>query len=185
MQRPGVREEIERIEGESVEASSRATYERARRLASMAAWSVDLQCRRLASTDSGDDVFVLRRWTDFDFLIVALTRLRRACTLAARVPQIRQFMLDALSEFDTALPDLKRMRDVAEHVDEYAINRGRRKMVDRLALEVSAMSHDGSTLEWLGARLNTNEASQAAQNCLHPFNRLQMLFLRWNRESDA
>ena len=90
-----------------------ATYQRARRLANVAMWSIELQCRRLESVEPEDAMFVLRRWTDFDFLIVALTRLRRAARLAARIPQLQASLGAALAQFDRALPHLRKMRDVA------------------------------------------------------------------------
>jgi hypothetical protein len=102
-------------------------------------WSIELQCRRLEAVEREDADFVLRRWADFDFLIVALTRLRRATGLAAKIPQLRASLDAALEQFDKALPGLKKMRDVTEHVDDYALDRGRQKAVGRQALEVSTM----------------------------------------------
>lgn len=55
------------------------------------------------------------------------------------------------------------MRDVAEHVDDYALDQGRQKVVARQSLEVSTMEADGPTLRWLQARLNAREASQASR----------------------
>ncbi|WP_144007161.1 hypothetical protein [Pelomonas sp. KK5] len=140
-----------------------ATYERARRLANLAVWSVDLQCRRLRSTEPEDEVFLFRKWADFGFLVVALTRLRRAASLAAELPEIRLLVQPALRQFDLSVPDLKRMRDVAEHIDDYALDRGRSRSVARNSLEVSSLNDDGPTLEWLEARLNAEEALHAAQ----------------------
>jgi hypothetical protein len=142
-------------------AVSSATYERARRLANLALWSIDLQCRRLRTSEPEDEAFIFRKWADFGFLIVALVRLRRAASLAARISEIRSIMLLALAQFDAALPDLKTMRDVAEHIDDYALERGKNKTVVRQSLEVSAMEV-GPTLEWLNGRLNAEEALQAA-----------------------
>ena len=140
-----------------------ATYERARRLANVAMWSIELQCRRLEAVEPEDAEFVLRRWADFDFLIVALTRLRRATRLAAKIPQLQASLGTALVQFDKALPDLKKMRDVAEHVDDYAVDQGRQKAVSRKSLEVSTIEADGPTLCWLQARLNARDASQASR----------------------
>jgi hypothetical protein len=140
-----------------------ATYERARRLANVAIWSIELQCRRLEAVEPEDAEFVLRKWADFDFLIVALTRLRRATALAAKIPQLRASLEEALEQFDKALPDLKKMRDVAEHVDDYAADQGRQKAVARQSLEVSTMEADGPTLSWLQASLNAWEAAQASR----------------------
>jgi hypothetical protein len=110
-----------------------------------------------------DGNFVLRRWADFDFLIVALTRLRQAARLAAKVPQLQASLDTALVQFDEALPNLKKMRDVAEHIDDYALDEGRQKAVARQSLEVSTMEADGPTLCWLQARLNARDASQASR----------------------
>src|SRR5919197_2257924 len=129
------------------------TYERARRLANVAMWSIELQCRRLEAVEPDDAEFVLSRWADFDFLIVALTRLRRAARLAAKIPQLQASLDTALVQFDSALPDLKKMRDVAEHIDDYALDQGRQKAVAVQSLEVSTMEADGPTLCWLQARL--------------------------------
>ena len=108
-------------------------------------------------------MFVLRRWADFDFLIVALTRLRRAVRLASEVPQLQASLDAALAHFDRVLPDLKKMRDVAEHVDDYALDEGRQKTVRRQSLEVSTMEAEGPTLYWLESKLNAREACQASQ----------------------
>lgn len=145
------------------EPTPAATYERARRLANVALWAVHLQCRRLRNNDEIDEEFVLRRWADFDFLIIALTRLRKAVSLAGKAPMLAQPVTQALASFDEVLPDLKKLRDTAEHIDEYAVDRGRVKSIKRQSLEVSSLSMEGPTLEWLGFRLNTEEALDASQ----------------------
>lgn len=139
---------------------SAATYERARRLANQALWTVDLQCRRLNSDEPEDDRFILRKWSDFHFLIVALTRLRRASELAAKVPAINEGIRAALQTFDATLPHLKKMRDVAEHIDDYAVDSGKDRSISRKSLEVG--SSDGETWEWLGFEIDTNNALSAS-----------------------
>jgi hypothetical protein len=141
-----------------------AIYERARRLANVAIWSVELQRRRLSAAEPGDADFVLRKWADFDFLIVALTRLRRAARLAAQVPELESFLRAAIEEFDSTLPGLKRFRNVAEHVDDYAIDRGREQSVCRQSLEVSSFDAEGPTLHWLGLSLNARQALEASEH---------------------
>jgi hypothetical protein len=147
----------------AMKPTSAATYERAKRLANLSLCAIDLQCRRLSSSEPEDSVFIFRKWADFDFLTVALTRLRRAAKLAAGIPELQVSLGAALAEFDAALPHLKRMRDVAEHIDDYAVDRGRERSIARQSLEVSFMSNDDSTIEWLGARLNSQEALKASQ----------------------
>lgn len=143
--------------------TSAATYERARRLANVSIWAIELQCRRLELSEPEDAIFIFRKWTAFDFLIVALTRLRRAAVLAVRVPQVQEAVSVALQEFDAALPGLKKLRDIAEHIDEYAVGRGRQRSVKRQELEVSQMSTDPPVLVWLGHELNARDALHAGQ----------------------
>jgi hypothetical protein len=140
-----------------------ASYERAKRLANIALWSVELQCRRLRSAEPEDGAFALRKWADFHFLVVSLTRLRRAAQLAARVPELHRHLADAIARFDSALPGLKAMRDVSEHIDEYALDQGQRRNVSRQELEVSSLAEEGPTLNWLGSTLNASDALRSSQ----------------------
>jgi hypothetical protein len=138
-----------------------ATYERARRRANIAVWTIALQRRRLRSEEPEDNEFVFRKWADFDFLIVSLTRLRRAAVLASRVPGIRTEIQAALKQFDASLPGMKTMRDVAEHFDEYAMDKGKNKTVKRPSLEVSSLNDQ--ILQWLGVELDTDLALRASE----------------------
>jgi hypothetical protein len=66
-----------------------------------------------------------------------------------------------IKAFDAKLPMLKNMRDVAEHIDDYAVDKGRVKSFSRKALEVGAI---GSTIfEWLGYKLDADKALKAAR----------------------
>ena len=141
--------------------SSGATYERARRLSNLAMWTVDLQCRRLQTDEPEDDAFVFRRFADFDFLVVALSRLRRAAMIATAVPEAKQLVMEAIARFDGSLPGLKKFRDVAEHIDEYAVDSGRIRAVRRQDLEVSTFADN--TLTWLGHSISSSEALRAGQ----------------------
>ena len=141
--------------------SPEATYERARRLANIALWTIDLQCRRLRFSEPEDEKFLYRKWADFHFLIVALTRLRRAAVLATKVTVIEQNINKAIEEFDSAMPNLKKMRDVAEHIDDYAIDNGRNKNISRKSLEVSTLND--TTFEWLYFKLDAIEALNTSQ----------------------
>jgi hypothetical protein len=146
--------------GTKMKPDSAATYERARRLANQALWTVDLQRRRLNSVEPEDDKFILRKWSDFHFLIVALTRLRRAAELAAKAPPISEQMRVALKTFDAALPHLKKMRDVAEHIDDYAVDSGKDRSISRKSLEVG--SSDGEIWQWLGFEIDASKALSAS-----------------------
>jgi hypothetical protein len=52
-------------ENQSGIPSHAATYERARRLANLAVWTVALQKRRLKTNEPEDAEFLFRRWADF------------------------------------------------------------------------------------------------------------------------
>jgi hypothetical protein len=161
--------------------TSAATYERARRLANVSMFAVDLQVRRLQSTQPEDSRFLFRKWFDFDSLVVALTRLRRAAALAAKIAEVEKTMRGALTEFDSSLPDLKRLRDVAEHFDDYALDKGRIRAVGRKALEVSYMDADGPTLTWLGVQLNASDARDAAGRLFKAVKTAASMFPRMER----
>jgi hypothetical protein len=162
---------------EQVNAPSHAaTYERARRLANLAMWTVALQRRRLKTHEPEDGEFLFRRWADFQFLIVALTRLRRAATLAATVPTVKSAIRIALASFDAALPTLKNMRDIAEHFDDYALDRGRDPSISRKSLEVGVVGD--SVFQWLGHQLDADAAVTAARQLFKAIQHAQSLVAR-------
>jgi hypothetical protein len=125
--------------------SEAATIERAARLTNEAMWVVALQRRRLTTTEPEDRSFPGRLWADWQFFIVALIRLRAAAKIACAVPEVRDEAARALAAFDDGLP-IRRMRDVGEHIDDYAVGRGKHSDVERRALEVG--SFDSTTLRW-------------------------------------
>ena len=73
-------------------------------------------------------------------------------------------MRAAIEEFDSTLPGLKRFRNVAEHIDDYALDRGREQSVCRRSLEVASFDAEGPTLHWLGFFLNARQALQASEH---------------------
>jgi len=145
----------------SMKPDNAATYERAKRLANIALWTIDLQRRRLNSKEPEDAEFIFRQWSDFHFLVVALTRLRRAAELASKVTTISEQIQVSLKTFDDALPNLKKMRDVAEHINDYAMDNGKDKNISRKSLEVST-SDGGDVWEWLGYELDAGAALRAS-----------------------
>jgi hypothetical protein len=102
--------------------------------------------------------------------------LRRAAKLAASIPEVQPRLSAALTEFDAALPHLKRMRDVAEHIDDYAVDRGRESSIARQSLEVSSMSENGSALGWLGVELNSHEVLKASQRLFEAIKEASTVF---------
>jgi hypothetical protein len=137
--------------------SDASTYERARRFANRAMWTVALQRRRLKTDEPEDHQFIFRRWADFQFLIIVLWRLRRATELAAKVPALKRAMKEAQKNFDAAVPALKTMRDIAEHFDEHAMDKGHySSSISRRSLEVAVIGD--SVFQWLGHELNVDAA---------------------------
>jgi hypothetical protein len=149
--------------------SHAATYERARRFANVALYTVALQQRRLRTKEPEDGEFLFRRWADFQFMIIALTRLRRAAVLAAKVPAIKKEIDAALDQYDSILPMLKELRDVAEHFDDYALDVGRLAKVRRQSLEVGFVSE--TTFKWLDDELDANVALKAGQRLFEAIKR--------------
>jgi hypothetical protein len=155
---------------DKIAPSDAATYERALRLANFAMWTVALQRRRLKTDEPEDEEFVLRRWADFQLFTTALTWLRRAATLATKVPRLKSPVEDARNTFDTALPRLKDMRDVTEHIDEYAIGKGRKSdIISRKSLEVGII--EGSLFKWRGFELDVDTALSAAEQLFEDIKR--------------
>ena len=140
-----------------------ATLERARSLTNEAMLAVVLQRRRLTTREPEDDKFVFRPWADFQFFIVALRRLRRAAAIAADQPRVQE----ALAAFDIALPFLSKLRNVGEHIDEYAVDDPRYRggspggRVSRRELQVGEWGENA--WNWLGERVDLDAAVTAAE----------------------
>jgi hypothetical protein len=92
-------------------------------------------------------------------------------------------MQKAIRDFDTALPSRKKMRDVAEHIDEYAIDSGRDRNVSRKSLEVA--SCNGVTWTWLGYELDANEAMKASGQLFEAIRQGQIFLSKKPNKPDA
>lgn len=138
-----------------------ATFEMVLSLATEATFAVAMQRRRLRSVEPEDEVFIFRYWFDLQFTVIALRRLRRAAELAESIPPLKASVVSAIAAFDAALPDLRMMRDVGEHINEYARDRGRKKEIRHRQLQVGTW--DGMTYSWLGGSINVDDALGAAE----------------------
>jgi hypothetical protein len=147
-----------------------AILERAVRLGSDSLYGIALQVRRLKGKEPEDEEWWARIWIDFQFLIVVLWRMRQSGVLAKSANIQRERIRQAISAFDTAVPDLKRMRDVAQHFEEYAVDGpGRRHLrprigtkVGRRMLEVGSFYDDG--VRWLDGVIDFPAADLAARD---------------------
>jgi hypothetical protein len=131
----------------------------AKTFASEALRMAALQHRRIRA-ERDDEVWAF--WADLQFLVVSLQRLRQAAALGERSTRYRAEIEAAIAEFERELPQLRRMRNVGEHIDEYALGLGRDQTVERRALLVGGMSDDGD-FEWLGSEINVDRALEAAE----------------------
>ena len=135
----------------------RAKYDRARALAAQQLWGVHLQLERLRASWWSETRRYGESRADFEFLVGALWRLRRAAMLAATIPPLAQSVTPAVTAFDTALPMLRRWRNVGEHFDSHAFDPNGEK------LDSSARGADW--FGWLGQRVEL-DAVEIAANAL-------------------
>lgn len=113
-----------------------------------------------------------RQEIDLHFLLVALTRLRRAVGLTGRVEGLRDRLLDSLMEFDEDVPLLTTLRNVAEHFDDYTRGKGRTSQVKRHQLQVWSLGEDedsGLVWRWLGVEFSVEGAHRAATRLYRSF----------------
>ena len=102
---------------------------------------------------------------DLHFLLVALVRLERAVGRGAAEGNLASEITPELKAFRTAIPGLRRMRDVSEHADEYNLSEGRRADVPRAQVQVWSMSNTtagGLVWHWIGQQLDVDCANEAA-----------------------
>ena len=82
-------------------------------------------CKPLSDEPSLKDLHAYM--VDLETSLVFLMRLRRAAVLLMRNIESGASLVPAIERFDTALPDLKHLRDTAEHFDDYILGKGRHK----------------------------------------------------------
>jgi hypothetical protein len=137
--------------------------ERTLRLVNIELHAVALQRRRLASSEPEDDDFDFRWWTDLQFFILALWRLRRYAEIVVSVPSATGQIRLALDQFDRAVPALRVMRNIGEHGDEYAVDSASRQVKSIHARQLEVGAWDGQTYQWLGRSLNVDQALAAGK----------------------
>lgn len=131
-----------------------AQLERAKRLVNIQIFTIQLQIRRIRTSEPEDQEFVFRWWADLQFLILTLWRLRRAALIAKDEPVVER----AIKEFDLGLPGLKVMRDVGEHIEDYALNSSHRHRKDKTKSMLEVGSWADPIYSWMGETLNIDEA---------------------------
>lgn len=113
-----------------------SNYARVRRLASRYCWGVERQIERLRKsqeeilrefkgTHRGYSHYTLKN--DWEILLIFLTRLRRCLFILQKLGPNLQLDSSFITRFDSAVPDLKDLRDYEEHFDDYSLGQGRNK----------------------------------------------------------
>jgi hypothetical protein len=140
---------------------SEEILDRAVMRANRAMFTIQMQIRRIGSAEPEDATFLWRQIADFEFLVIAATRLRRAAELAKNAPETKTQITAAIMQFDKSLPGLKKLRDIAEHIDDYSVDQGKNKNIDRRYLENCMVTGGGKTWTWLGESINTDDLLDA------------------------
>ncbi|MGH8826670.1 MAG: hypothetical protein ACRDVZ_03520, partial [Jiangellaceae bacterium] len=107
--------------------------------------AVHMQHRRITSPLIGPEApgsEVFRQEIDLHFMLVALIRLRCAVGLTTRVEALQDGLLEQLVAFDERVPGLSRLRNVAEHVDDYTTGRGRQSDIRRSQLQAWSLGEE-------------------------------------------
>jgi hypothetical protein len=125
--------------------------------------SVHLQWQRSRREEPDDERWGgsgFRQEVDLRFFLTGLHRLRET---AVRVAEITQdtTLRQGIDAFNAALPDLDRMRNADEHIDEYLAGLGRDPTVPVSALGV--VTWDDSTFKWAGMSLDAERAFGEAE----------------------
>jgi hypothetical protein len=137
--------------------SQREQYDRALRLTEQQVVAVTLQVHRLHAFWTAPDRRFAESRADFEFLVSALRRLRRAAALAASIPGLAEEMGKALADFDAALPMVRRLRNISEHLDEHVFGPN--------WWELEYASRGPASFRWLGEEVSF-DAAQAASVAL-------------------
>ena len=142
-------------------------YEDARNMANIAVWGVDLQIQRLRSGENQIKEFVMQPVVDFHFLVTSLNKLRQAAKLVSEI-----FDLSVkINQFDKKLPDLRTVRNILEHIDEYRVGKGKNKSVPASTFQTICFSND--CVRWVEYEINLKSAISASQELFASIQRVR------------
>ena len=145
-----------------------ALIARAKSLANRWIFAISLQHDRVTSPRPQDKVFHpfgadYFHEADVHFLAIALQRLRKIAKSLEYVPQLRDRARSAGRTFDESLPWVKRVRDVFEHLEDYAVDSNRRHTKTTLRQDLQVWSADSSGMKWLGCDIDWSKTLAVAQ----------------------
>jgi len=130
-------------------------------------WAVSLQRDRLSKPREQDrpfHPFSIQGFqeADFHFLVIALGRLRRVATTIEHAPEQWNRVQQAIGVFDNRIPWLRRVRDVFEHLEDYAIDSNLRH-TDTSRRELQVWKAADSRVNFLGFETDWEDADAAAE----------------------
>lgn len=129
-------------------------------------WAVSLQHDRITRPrpqDADFHPFGVDSFHEADvhFLVISLRRLRTAASTLEHAPEVWDSVRRVVQAFDERLPWLTRLRDVFEHLEDYAVASNLRK-TSRRELQVWSGGENG--MQWLGFDVDWKEALLAAKD---------------------
>ncbi len=99
---------------------------------------------------------------DLDFFLIALNRFRKG--IASGNKQIKSREIEeALISFDQNVPDVKALRDIGEHFDDYDLGRGKlKKHLTNESQSVGWGPEDGN-INYRGKKITIKQSREAAR----------------------
>lgn len=156
--------------------------------------AVELQSSRIIGpiTDLEKDGLVKYRmvWNqkqrDIDFFLISLNRLRTAISSANRKINSEEIS-KALEKFDMRIPDVKDLRDISEHFDDYDNGNGRLQKQNKLlntspsmgwGEEDASMNYGGRRITIISARNSARRLHDIVMRVLEE-NNVQIILDEW------
>ena len=128
-------------------------------------FAVVMQISRVREERADVEPFVMRSFVDLEFLLVALTRLRRAANVINSFPYTETKLSQAMEKYDRRLSGLKQLRNITEHYDDYLLKKDRGKIINlkliRSGYMTKCMSYD--CVEWMDFKLDLDECQAASE----------------------
>lgn len=173
----------------SEDLNDSAIIERAKSIGNGLMWAISLQYDRLLNPREQDRKFhpwggIMFHEADVHFFGIVLTRLRDIATTLEHVDLCSGLIKQAITTFDSKLPWLKRLRDVFEHLEDYAIDSNLRK-TDTSRRELQVWSTNGEKMNWLGYDIDWSVAYQAAGDLFEVVRKVNRDFFKKTPEDNT
>jgi hypothetical protein len=105
-----------------------------------------------------------------------LNRLHTIVKITFDIPDIANEMRNALNDFEKDIPDLKVLRNVVEHIDQYAIEDTKRHHKHISCKQLQVGRWDGSIFHWLDVELDVDRAKVASEKLFKSLHDIKKLY---------